>query len=115
MNDNTSNRFLELSEVVLEGDLFKKVPESHHSFAPQWCACPKRTLEESANCFPMCAESPYVLSPYVLKDDYHQLLDDEVLNNENMIRQPLNKNPKQRDVRNTSLTPTLALQRTVVD
>lgn len=87
MNDNTNNKFLDLSVDVLDGDLFKKLPESYYNYALQWCVYPKWTIEETANLLTGCV--PH--RPMFLKGNDHKVLDEEVLNNENKIRLALNK------------------------
>ena len=67
--------------------LFGRLPPAYYSYALQWFAYSRWSIEETANLLTGCVPHREMF----LRGEMHRLLDDEVLKNENLVRAALGK------------------------
>jgi len=67
--------------------LFRRLPPQYYSYALQWCAWPRWTVEETANLLVGCVP----MRDLFLRGNEHRAIDDDVVAMENRIRAALDK------------------------
>ncbi|MBT4161605.1 MAG: hypothetical protein HOC70_00265 [Gammaproteobacteria bacterium] len=73
------------TQVLKDRALFLKYPAEYYQYALEWCSYPNWTIEEAANLLTGCVPHRQMF----LRGSEHALLDNEVLENENLIRAAL--------------------------
>lgn len=86
MSADTKTRQRDPDNVKPHKDpLFERLPPEYYSYALQWFAYPRWTIEETANLLTGCVPHREMF----LRGDNHRALDDDVLQNENRVRAAL--------------------------